>query len=159
MDNEKIVEVMKNIDAIVNQKIKKSSWVTSAAIALFELSQTLREVKEKKEADCRSLKIKLDLLTEPYQVVINELTKKDKSVREVLLKNYAGDGLVIDGMGEIIIKHPWTHDVLDMKQVPAEYLCVDTAKVSAAIKEGVRNIPGIVIKPGRSITVMPAKSI
>lgn len=47
----------------------------------------------------------------------------------------------------------WKHEVTDASQVPAEYLMVDDAKVKAAIKEGVRLIPGIRIYQDESLTL------
>lgn len=45
----------------------------------------------------------------------------------------------------------WKHEVVDVNLVPKEYLMVDTAKVTAAVKGGCREIPGIRIYPEQII--------
>ena len=42
-------------------------------------------------------------------------------------------------------KSKWVHEVADLTDVPLKYLTVDDKAVKAAIKEGVREIPGIKI--------------
>lgn len=39
----------------------------------------------------------------------------------------------------------WVFEVVDAAQVPREYLCPDESKIGAAIKAGVRDIPGVAI--------------
>jgi hypothetical protein len=46
----------------------------------------------------------------------------------------------------------WVFEVVDAAQVPREYLCPDEAKIAAAIKAGVRQIPGLSIAPQEKFT-------
>jgi len=43
------------------------------------------------------------------------------------------------------VRKVWVHEVVDLTQVPREYLCLDERQVRDAIKMGVREIPGIKI--------------
>jgi len=37
----------------------------------------------------------------------------------------------------------WKHEITDEAQVPREYLMIDEAKVRQAVKQGIREIPGV----------------
>ena len=37
----------------------------------------------------------------------------------------------------------WKHEVIDAAAVPREYLMVDDAAIKAAVKAGIRAIPGV----------------
>lgn len=43
------------------------------------------------------------------------------------------------------VKKVWTYQLRDLSKVPTSYLVLDSAKVRAAIRDGVRDIPGIEI--------------
>lgn len=43
------------------------------------------------------------------------------------------------------IKKVWTFEVTDLNLIPREYLVVDETKIRNAVREGVRNIPGVKI--------------
>lgn len=47
----------------------------------------------------------------------------------------------------------WTHELVDLGQVPREYLVIDEKKVREAIAAGERNIPGLRIFQSESITL------
>lgn len=51
----------------------------------------------------------------------------------------------------------WTWSLIDIGAVPREYLIVDDAKVSAAVRAGERNIPGIRIFPMTQTRVVAGK--
>ena len=45
--------------------------------------------------------------------------------------------------GKATMVKTWKHEVTDPDQVPREYLTVDEKKIRAAVKDGVRSIPGV----------------
>lgn len=51
----------------------------------------------------------------------------------------------------------WDWSVTDLALVPREYLCIDTAKVNAAVKSGTRQIPGLNIFPTTQTRVVAGK--
>lgn len=51
------------------------------------------------------------------------------------------------------IRSAWSHTITDHTLVPREYLSVDEAKIKAAIKEGVRIIPGVKIEQVASTVI------
>lgn len=51
----------------------------------------------------------------------------------------------------------WDWSLVDLSLVPREYLCIDAAKVNAAIKGGARQIPGLNIFPVTQTRVVASK--
>lgn len=47
----------------------------------------------------------------------------------------------------------WVHEITNEADVPREYMMVDDAKIKAAIKEGMRSIPGVRIYQKESLTL------
>lgn len=58
--------------------------------------------------------------------------------------------------GSAVVRHEWNATVVDPDAVPREYLVVDMAKVRAAVKDGVREIPGVRIEQVESLAVRGA---
>lgn len=52
---------------------------------------------------------------------------------------------VRSNMGTATVKKVWDFEVLDERQVPREFLIVNEKAIRAAVKAGVRNIPGVQI--------------
>lgn len=51
------------------------------------------------------------------------------------------------------ITKTWTHEITDESLIPREYLVVDPAKITKAIREGLRTIPGVNIFQKEGLTV------
>ena len=47
----------------------------------------------------------------------------------------------------------WQHEVEDETKVPVEYMSVDEKKLKQAVKDGIRDIPGVRIFEKSSITI------
>lgn len=56
------------------------------------------------------------------------------------------------GAGIVTTKR-WVHEVTDAAAVPRQYLTVDDAAIKAAVKAGVRDIPGVRIYQDETVTV------
>lgn len=48
----------------------------------------------------------------------------------------------VDG-GAVSVKRPWTWEVVDEPAIPREYWILDTKKLNAVVKAGMREIPGV----------------
>jgi len=55
--------------------------------------------------------------------------------------------------GTVHTKKIWTYDITDEKKIPREFLCVDRAKVTQAVRNGERKIAGIVIYQKTSVSI------
>lgn len=51
------------------------------------------------------------------------------------------------------ITKTWTHSIVNESLIPREYLVVDSSKITKAIREGVREIPGVSIFQKEGLTV------
>jgi hypothetical protein len=157
IDVEKLA-IIADIEKFKVTKDKGHGWIQSACVLLIRLATTIKEIKEMKEHNTRALKIKYDLASAPFLSTIKTLEEKNKSLRDRLLTTYTGDeSIVLDEWGEIVIKKPWTYEVIDLTKVPKEYLSVDSSKINNAIDEGTRSIPGINISQSRTVAVVPLK--
>lgn len=56
-------------------------------------------------------------------------------------------------VGGVSVTEVWDFELVDTEQVPRQYLAVDATKVKAAIKAGVRDIPGLRIFSKASVRV------
>ena len=56
-------------------------------------------------------------------------------------------------MGASAVQKRWTFKVLDLAQVPREYLELDQVAVNAAIRNGARDIPGLEIFQAEKLAV------
>jgi hypothetical protein len=54
--------------------------------------------------------------------------------------------------GSVTEREVWIFEVVKPTEVPREYLCVDEAQIRAAVKAGVRQIPGVNIYPEDRLT-------
>jgi len=55
--------------------------------------------------------------------------------------------------GSATVRKIWDFEIEDETKIPREYLCVDSVKIRQAIKEGVREIPGIKIFQKETLSV------
>lgn len=51
------------------------------------------------------------------------------------------------------ITKTWTYEILNEQVIPREYLVVDTAAITAAIRQGIREIPGVKIFQKEGLTI------
>jgi len=133
LDEKKIIDdIAKSITSDLNDAIKD----LRAQILKYEkkkeedrLEELRRIEEEKKKAEERlmsSASSKDDVL-EAIDV-IQEIAKTEDELREAKSSS---------------ISKVWTYEVVDIKLVPRAYLKIDDAEVKAAIKVGIREIPGI----------------
>jgi hypothetical protein len=149
--------IVHEITTVIKAKSKELGWLGQAADMLFAIARMLKKFEDEKEEATRTLKIKYDLASKPYLDAAKAIKVKDKELRDAVLENYKGHESIVTENGEVIFKRPWTYVVADMAQVPDEYLTVDNVKVANAIKDGLRNIPGLSIFQTRTLTVTPVK--
>lgn len=56
-------------------------------------------------------------------------------------------------IGGVTITKPWTYGIEDINKVPRKYLTLDTVEVMQAIRQGIREIPGLRIYQKESVKV------
>lgn len=79
-----------------------------------------------------------------------EETKDDEKANELIEKAET----LTPNVGETTVAKRWTYKVVDLFKVPHKYLVIDSAKVRDAIRDGVREIPGLEIYQEESVRVL-----
>ena len=129
----------------------------NAVGVLLSVKTEAKVVEGLKEEECRFTMIELDSKRKPFLTLLNILERAEKYLKDRILKEYAGTDALVDEEtgGTVTFKQTWTHELLDDKAVPAEYLVVSSSKVQAAVDNGIRNIPGIRIFQARTVVATP----
>ena len=154
----RISNIVLHYEDLTKSKMKGKAWVKMAAPLLFIIAEANKLLATEKEDTIQLTKTKLDVEGKPFNDQIKAIGKLDKELRAKFMKEYTDtETLDVPGSGEIIIKQPWTFTVIDEKEVPDEYWCVNIIKIADEVKNGVRDIPGVNIFQDRTMTVMPAK--
>jgi len=89
-----------------------------------------------------------------------EKAAKQQAIRDKVRATKEAKGIetepvkaVVPDVGESTTAKRWTYDVVNITKVPREYLALDTSVVWRAIRNGVRNIPGLDIRQEKSLRV------
>ena len=82
---------------------------------------------------------------------LDEYLQKASSTNNAAFIAYSKEICVEDGKLTKVKK--WSWELEDEQIIPREYLCIDEKKVDEAIKQGVRNIPGIKVFEKEEITM------
>jgi len=148
----KLDEERKKRIAIPNQFVRKVN--ARAKEFLNPLLKLERDLKAK----IRDYKIRLELERREMEKKAEEERKrlqeqldkeaKEKGIEPVKLPEIAmpKEKLKVNtDNGTVYEKKRWTFKIVDFEKIPREYLMVDSKRVNAAIRAGVREIPGIEI--------------
>lgn len=112
-----------------------------------ELKKKTLDFLRKKEAEHLEAERKLQEEQAKLQAKLDKAAKKagvesvkvpDVIVPELQTKTKTEDGTAF-------IKKEWTYRIIDISQVPREYMILDEKKVKGAVKAGIRSIPGLEI--------------
>lgn len=135
------------------------------------LSMSLQARKIRKQLDETRLEIvrphvdfqkSINKIVKEYEAKLEEIEENLKSKLDAYLKEststnnasfmvLAKEMTVEDGKLKKVKK--WTWELENENFVPREYLCIDEKKIAEAVKQGVRNIPGIKIFEKEEITM------
>lgn len=121
-----------------------------AANALFKpLSSPLKTAK-----DIIKGKI-VDFQDEQEEKAAKQQAIRDKveATRQAKGVEYEEAEPVTPDVGESTITKRWAYDVKDLSKVPREYLALNTSVIWTAIRNGVRDIPGLKIYQEKNVSV------
>ncbi len=139
---------------LADGKVRGEKWVRKALPILVEISNTEKEIEEKKKKAEEPVKTNLALISGEYKPDLKLLGDFNTKVRERVLKEYEGDNSVReDGVGEIVFPKTWTFEITDMTKVDRHYLTTNDSLIREEIKKGVRKMKGIKIFQKRGIQV------
>lgn len=149
-----------SFDITFLENTEKTIEVTCEDTAKHALSMALQSRKLEKTLDNSRLE-----LTRPhvnFQRTVNKLVQDmqrklqemedrlHKKIDDWREKNNDNPFLAVDELvvedGSLYKKDEWKFDIENEEEIPRDYLIVDPVQISNAIKNGVRNIPGIKIQ-------------
>lgn len=118
-----------------------------AADDLAELAKSKEEAERlSREASTPAAKARAQLsLVQLVTLQGRALDALDANVRAV-------KGVKVEGGGTMSVSERWVWEVVDASKVPREYLSPDKAKISAAVKGGLRKLAGIRVYPISSVS-------
>lgn len=82
----------------------------------------------------------------------------EHALKAVEVQSEANIKTMVGDTGTVQLRQSWTYEVEDLGAVPHEYFSLDDKAVRAAIKSGVRTIPGLRIFDEGGLAVTPMKS-
>ena len=85
----------------------------------------------------------------------NETKAAEHALKAVEVQSDATVKTMVSDTAMVGVRTSWDFEVEDMGKVPAEYLTIDLKAVAAAVKSGVRDIPGIRVFEKTSLAVTP----
>ena len=110
-----------DIFKMFTEKLEEIEAIVKAKIESWEKKQEAERKKQEEEAVLLAAAMNLDIV--PY------VEKSDGKISSSDATSYK--------------KKDWKFKVTDMKQVPLEFLMVDEEKVEIALRNGIREIPGL----------------
>jgi hypothetical protein len=135
-DKKKIDDLAKNLLSELQLAIKdlRDSILNfereQEAIRLAELRR-LEEERKKKEDELRA-------------AMVNKTEVSQEDIQQLqVIKQQQAEAITMPSTSSI--SKVWTFEIMAHELIPLEYLMPDEAKIKAAIKSGVREIPGIAI--------------
>jgi hypothetical protein len=140
----------------------KSSLNEATDAILKPIKELMAEIKEGHnyvENELNTYKSHLLALVDAWKA---QEKRKAEETSKRMLETYGVDVAIMPttkiqgSSGMSYEKETWVHEVVDESQVPREFLSVDDKKVKAAIKAGVRTIPGV--KIDKQITTIIKRS-
>jgi len=118
-------------------RLEMNNWNRKKALAQQEEERIKREEQKKLMAEAAK----------------GDQEAAKKAVEIEPAKENLPEKKVVTEAGAVNTQKHWTFDVTDLSKVPLEFMVVDTKKVNAAIKTGVREIEGINIYETEAVRV------
>lgn len=173
--NEQTKKIRDRIDAVIShfETVVKRYMTKQAEVQAKELAEKRAKMREENAdqiasltTDLRSIKADMGRTPGTETAKILELSNKLQAVVRRMKKlgvddpeGLAGPKVTVRGaLGSTgTLADAWTFKVIDLSQVPREYLCIDTQAVNRAIKDGIREINGLEIYNERVLKTRTAQ--
>ena len=134
---------------IAEKKAREEAEARRKAMEAEREAERARQEKERQEALVRQRELEEKAKAEgvePVKVevpVVDPELDKPVEVTPEIVDVPTGPTRTEEGTSSFINR--WKYRVVDVKQVPREYLMVDEKKIAAAVKDGIRSIAGVEI--------------
>ena len=150
VSNEQEAQFAVSVCADINKH--KSSLKEATDTILKPIKELMAEIKEGHDYVESEMNKHKERLLELVNAWKAEEKIKAEATSKKMMETYGVDVAIMPttkitaSSGMSYEKESWVHEVVDELQVPMVYLSVDDKKIKAAIKAGIRDIPGIKIE-------------
>jgi hypothetical protein len=137
--------VIQEVNKLVKRYRDSTEFIIDAANQKLNRYQTQLFIEE------QEAKRKQQDIIDKENKRLAELAKKKNviappEIPAVVVKEQPKKKLVSESGASVTMVDHWVFEIVDKEQVPEEYKMVDDKAVNAAIRQGVREIPGLLIK-------------
>ncbi len=147
-----IKELVKDAEKVMKSQARGDNWCRKVVPVLVGVSNAKKVIEGEKKEATGKLKAQVKALDAPFKLQLDALAEIDEPLRARVKEEHGGtDTVCVDEVGELSFHYLWGYEVEVLGIVPEEYLTVDKTKVMEAIKEGVREIDGLVIGQTRRV--------
>ena len=153
------MSIIEDAARLLSSKAKGKGYAVSTLATLVGISKETKAIEAAKEEDGAAAKAALKVVTERYKPALMQLEAMRAKIQERVMKEYSGTDSIEGDEGAIVFPQSWGYEIVDIAKVPKEYtmVVVNAPKLSQDIKEGLRNVKGVEIKPIRSMRVVARK--
>lgn len=146
------LDFLKQADSLLREKIN-----AYANLKMQEFLKKAEEEKQKKEEKAIEQLENLEELKKDAELYDNvtrtAILDSISSKQNKIIDDTARQDKINISNDSASFRELWTFEVSDISKVPAEYLSINSKAVNDAIKAGVREIPGIIIKKEIKVAV------
>lgn len=151
------------IPTISNIEVKTHEDYESAVNLLTEVAKLKKEVEKRKEFFTAPLRKHINDINAFFNGFFGPIGKADKHLRGVtvayLREHEESKSTLTASGGRVTSSEAWGFNVININDVPREFLMVDEGKIRAAISGGVRRIPGVEINKELRVSVYNERDV
>ena len=157
-----IEEMSDELERAKASKEKEKSWAIRFLALFTAVAREKKRLETTIKDEQKPYKDAMELAVEDEKADLITVAAIDGEMRELIKERYSGTDTVGDpSTGELVFTRPWGYDEpADIKKVDPRYtkLVLDTDRIKADIKDGVRKIKGLNIREGRVLQIRPSKA-
>lgn len=154
------MEPLKDAGKVIKSKKKGEEWVQEALPMVIDVSHQIKGLEKARNDETEPFKSAIKDINEKYKPALEPLETMDKMLRERVMDEHEGtESVNEEGVGKLVFAQSWGFEVTDFSKVPTKYRMevVNDKMIKDDIRNGLRAIKGLVIKPTRILRVVPDK--
>ena len=151
------MEALKEAGKVIKSKRQGKEWVEEALAVLVGVSREIKVLEKRRDEESEPFKSQIKDISNKYKPALDPLNEIGSQLRGRVMVEYEGTETISEeGVGKLVFPESWGYEVEDFSKVEKKYRMevVDNKAIIEEIKNGVRKIKGLEIKPIRSLRVL-----
>lgn len=151
-------------DQSLYDPFKDDAYLTQGTFLLARFDKAKKTVEDQRLEFTKPLNESLKAINRFFKNFSEPIEQADRELRDKLtkhrkeleakqieaqIKSAENDGPEVPDLrkkiGGVVVKKVWTFKIENIEAIPTQYMAVDQVKIRAAIRSGVREIPGVII--------------